>query len=308
MVTSRELLQQALKNGYAVGAFNFSNLETLQAIVEANCEENRPFIIQASESALKYMGLSYIKGMVSAACEASSVPLALHLDHGKNFEICKECIDAGFSSVMIDKSSVSFEENIQETKKVVEYAHSRGVSVEAELGTLAGVEDDVKVGASNAFYTDPQEAKEFIERTGVDSLAVAIGTSHGPNKGKTASPKLDIKRLQEIHSLVGEGYPLVLHGASSVYPDLVQECNDLGAQLSGAFGITDEDIKASVNNGVAKINVDTDIRLSMLAGILKSLKDNPNNIDPRRYLGLAKEKAKLIIKRKLSTFKPSEVL
>lgn len=302
LITSKEILQNALSNKYAVGAFNFSNMEILQAIVEANNEMNSPFILQVSESAIKYMGMEYLLVLASAAATMSMVPLCLHLDHGKDFEICKTCIDAGFSSVMIDKSSLSFEENVEKTKEVVEYAHKRGVSVEAELGTLSGIEDYVNVSEQNAVLTDPESAKRFVDVTGVDSLAVAIGTSHGPNKGKTSSPKLDIDRLKHIRALLGSDYPIVLHGASSVYADIVEKCNSFGADIKNAFGISKDDIRNSIENGVAKINVDTDIRLAFLAGIRESMHDSPSNIDPRKYFTNAKNEAKDVIKRKISEF------
>lgn len=299
LVNSKEMFQTALKNKYAVGAFNFSNMETLQAIVEANNEVNKPCIIQTSESAIKYMGMSYLINLVIAAAENSKVPLCLHLDHGKDFEICKTCIDAGFSSVMIDKSSSTFEENVESTKEILEYAAPRGVSVEAELGTLAGIEDHVNVSEQNSVLTDPETALKFVKKTNVDSLAIAIGTSHGPNKGKSFSPKLDIERLKTIRTLLGNHFPLVLHGASSVYPDIVEKCNSLGTNIKNAFGISEDDIKESIQNGIAKINVDTDIRLAFLAGILENIKQFPSNIDPRKYLLHAKNKTKDIIKRKI---------
>jgi fructose-bisphosphate aldolase class II len=301
LVPARELLVQALKEKKAIGAFNFSNMETVQAIVSAANEINSPIILQASESAIKYMGMEYLVAIVSAACEKSSVVLALHLDHGKDFEICKKCIDSGFSSVMIDKSSLSFEENAEKTKEVVDYAKRFGVSVEAELGTLAGVEDEVNVNSKDAFYTAPGAALNFADLTGIDSLAIAIGTSHGPNKGKRGNPKLDIERLKEIKKKVGE-LPLVLHGASSVYSEEVEKANEYGADIQNAFGITDEDIKESIKNGIAKINVDTDIRIAFLSGIRQSLMENPSSIDIRKYLAFARELAKNITLRKLKTF------
>ncbi|MDR0744484.1 MAG: class II fructose-bisphosphate aldolase, partial [Holosporales bacterium] len=263
LVSVKELLDQALKEKKAIGAFNFSNMEILQAIVIAANEFNSPVILQVTESAINYMGMEYVTAMVSAACSQSKVALALHLDHGGNFEICKRCIDYGFSSVMIDKSSLAIEENIAQTKEVVAYARGFGVSVEAELGTLAGIEDNVKVELRDAYYTDPETALKFAEATGVDSLAVSIGTSHGPNKGVFASPKLDIDRLKKIKEKV-KNSPLVLHGASSVYSQEVELANKYGASIKNAFGITDEDIRSSIENGIAKINVDTDIRIAFL--------------------------------------------
>lgn len=302
LMNGKEILKNALQNNYAVGAFNFSNMEILQAIIEANNEAIRPCIIQTSESAINYMGMNYLIHLATAALETSDVPICLHLDHGKDFEICKTCIDAGFSSVMIDKSSLPFEQNVDFTKDVVEYAHSKGVSVEAELGTLAGIEDCVNVSGDNAKLTDPEMARKFVQLTNVDSLAVAIGTSHGPNKGKNTQPKLDIERLKNIHTLLGHDFPIVLHGASSVYSDIVKKCNYFGTNLQSTFGISDEDIKDSIRNGVAKVNVDTDIRLAFLAGLLESIHENPSNIDPRKYLINAKNNIKLSIKRKLKSF------
>lgn len=301
LAPARELLNDALKNKKAIGAFNFSNMEVVQAIVSAANETKSAVILQASESAIKYMGMKYLTALIGAACEEAQFPLALHLDHGKDFEICKACIDAGFSSVMIDKSSESFEENVKQTKAVVDYAKRFGVSVEAELGTLSGIEDEVNVDSRDAFLTDPKKALEFANLTEIDSLAVAIGTSHGPNKGKFSNPKLDIKRLAEIKSSVGD-LPLVLHGASAVYADEVEKANKFGADLKNAFGITDEDIKSSIKNGIAKINVDTDIRISFLAGIRQALLENPQSIDMRKYLKAARESAKNIVIRRIKTF------
>lgn len=301
IVPAKDLLVNALSKKIAIGAFNFTNMEIIQAIVEAANEMNTPVILQASESAIKYMGINYVIAMIEAASKSTNVPLALHLDHGKDFDICCKCIDAGFSSVMIDKSSMSFEENIEKTKEVVEYAKKKGVSVEAELGTLAGIEDEVNVELQDALYTNPDLAYEFAEKTGIDSLAVAIGTSHGPNKGKLGSPRLDIERLTQIKAKVGE-LPLVLHGASSVYQDDVDLCNQYGADIKDAFGITDSDIKKSIQNGIAKINVDTDIRIAFLGGVRKSLSENISSIDMRKYLGEAKKQAKLAILRKIKSF------
>jgi fructose-bisphosphate aldolase class II len=288
----------------AVGAFNFSNMEILQAIVEAANEENTPCIIQVTESAIKYMKMPYVIHMVTAAAECSSVPLCLHLDHGSSFEACAMCVDAGFSSVMIDKSSLSFEENIAETARVVEYARRFNVSVEAELGMLAGTEDHVSSDSSS--FTDPEMARIFVASTGIDSLAVAIGTSHGPNKGR--NPKLDIERLVAIKKSVGiDSFPFVLHGASSIYEDIVSNCNSIGEgiglEIKDASGIDEFDISAAICAGVAKINVDSDIRLAFLSGVLSGITQNPSSIDPRNFLGSAKNTAKTVIKRKLLSFK-----
>lgn len=301
LFSGSEVLNNALSRRIAIGAFNFTNMEVVQAITSAANELKTPVILQASSSAIKYMGFGYLKAIISAAAEESEVPLVLHLDHGKDFEICKRCIDEGFSSVMIDASSLPFEENVNTTKEVVDYAKKFGVSVEAELGTLAGVEDEVNVAEHNAFYTNPDEALEFIERTGIDSLAVAIGTSHGPNKGKQGNPKLSIETLKQIKEKVGN-FPLVLHGASSVYSDFVKICNDYGADLKNAFGISDEDIKVSIQNGIAKINVDTDIRIAFLGAIRKSLYEQTANIDMRKYLSEGRNAAKEVVLRRMKTF------
>jgi fructose-bisphosphate aldolase class II len=298
---ARELLDEAVSKKFAVGAFNFSNMETIQAIVESANELGTPVILQVTESAIRYIGLDYVLNMVVAAARSSSVKLALHLDHGKDADICRSCIDAGFTSVMIDRSSYPFEENISVTREVVSYAKERGVSVEAELGSLSGVEDDVSVLENDSFFTDPDQAAEFIERTNINSLAVAIGTSHGPHKGKSGSPKLDIQRLSQIRERVGK-FPLVLHGASSVYQDVVSMCNEYGSDIQNTFGITDSDISDAIKMGVAKINVDTDMRLAFLAGLLKSLRQDRSNIDIRKYLGEAKTLAKDVIMRKMKTF------
>lgn len=301
LVSAAEILQDAVQRKVAVGAFNFTNMEVIQAIVAGANELKTPVILQASSSAIKYIGFGYLRAMVSAAAESSEVPLVLHLDHGKDFEICKQAIDNGFSSVMIDASSLDFEENIAVTKEVVGYAKKYGVSVEAELGTLAGVEDEVSVAEGKALYTDPSQAQEFIERTGISSLAVAIGTSHGVNKGKTGNPKLSIETLKKIKEKVGD-FPLVLHGASSVYADAIEVCNNYGANIQNAYGITDEDIKEAIQNGIAKVNVDTDIRIAFLGAVRKYLSENTANIDMRKYLGAGRESAKEMVKRRLKTF------
>ncbi|MDR1488484.1 MAG: class II fructose-bisphosphate aldolase [Holosporales bacterium] len=305
IVNTKETFKDALNSKYAIGAFNFSNMEILQAIVEtANEEKVSCVIIQVSESAIKYMGMEYLLHMVKASAETSSVPLCLHLDHGKSFDICAQCINFGFSSVMIDNSYLEFDDNIEFTKQVVEYAKSKNVSVEAEVGILSGIEDGVNASEADSFLTDPNQAAEFIEKTGVDSLAISIGTSHGPNKGKTGSPNLNIERLSEIKKRIGKDFPLVLHGASSVYQDITKICNELGMEIKNAFGVKDSDIKEAIKNGIAKINVDTDVRLAFLAGVLESLRDNKNNIDPRKHLGIAKKTVKEVIRRKIRTFLP----
>jgi len=301
LVSSDGILRDATREKVAIGAFNFTNMEVIQAIVAGANEMHTPVILQASSSAIKYMGFEHIRAMVSAATEESDVPLVLHLDHGKDFDICKQAIDNGFSSVMIDASVLDFEENIAITKEVVDYASKYGVSVEAELGTLSGVEDEVSVAEGKAFYTDPNQAREFIERTGISSLAVAIGTSHGVNKGKTGNPKLSIETLKKIKEKVGD-FPLVLHGASSVYADAVQRCNAYGADIQNAYGITDSDIREAIQNGIAKVNVDTDIRIAFLGAIREQLTNNKSNIDMRKYLGAGRDAAKEMVKRRLKTF------
>jgi fructose-bisphosphate aldolase class II len=303
VVNANEIFRLGAFKHTAVGAFNFSNMEILQAIVEAANDEEVPCIIQVTESAIKYMGMRYLVHMAIAAAESSDVPLCLHLDHGSSFEVCAACIDSGFSSVMIDRSSLSFEENVAETNRVVEYARKFNVSVEAELGTLAGVEDHVSNDSS--LFTDPEMARVFVEETGVDSLAVAIGTSHGPNKGK--NPKLDIERLTKIREAIGIGsFPFVLHGASSIYRDIVDSCNfvgmALGLEIKNTSGIAESDIKAAIRAGIAKINVDSDIRLAFLGGVLLGIKQNSSSIDSRKFLKFAKDAAKTVVKRRLSSF------
>ncbi len=269
------------------GAFNVNNMEIIQAIVDAAAEEQSPVILQASSSAIKYARVGYLKKMIEAAIEEHDIPIALHLDHGPDFETCKMCVDHGFSSVMIDGSKYDFEENIALTKKVVEYAHSKGVVVEAELGKLAGIEDDVKVEAKDAIYTDPDQAKEFVERTGCDSLAIAIGTSHGAYKFK-GEAKLRFDILKQIKEKI-PSTPIVLHGASTVIPELVDMCNQYGADIPGAKGVPDEMLHEASISGVSKINVDTDLRLAMTAAIRKVFHDEPSTFDPRKYLLPARE-------------------
>lgn len=297
LVGTKEMFQKALAGKYAVGAYNVNNMELLQAIVEAAEETRSPIILQCSAGARKYANQTYLIKLVEAALETTTVPIALHLDHGEDFEICKACIDGGFSSVMIDGSRFPLEENIALTKKVVDYAHARGVSVEAELGKLAGVEDDVNVSAKDATYTDPQEAKRFVEETGCDSLAIAIGTSHGAYKF-AGEAKLDFERLTEIRNAIGHDFPLVLHGASSVPQYLVEECNKYGGKLPGAKGVPEEMLAESTKLGVAKINIDTDLRLALTATIRKQFIEDPSNFDPRKYLGPGRDAVKELVKHK----------
>jgi len=287
LVTTKEMFEKSMKEGYAIGAFNVNNMEIIQAIVDAAAKENSPVILQASSSAIKYARPTYLMKMVEAAVEETNIPIAMHLDHGPDFETCKACIDAGFTSVMIDGSKYDFEENIAITKKVVEYAHERGVVVEAELGKLAGIEDEVNVSASDAMYTDPEQAKEFVERTGCDSLAIAIGTSHGAYKFK-GEAKLRFDILAKIKELI-PNTPIVLHGASTVIPELVNMCNEYGADIPGAKGVPDEMLNEASKSGVSKINVDTDLRLAMTGAIRKAFAENPSAFDPRKYLAPARD-------------------
>jgi len=300
LVGTKEMFKKAYKGGYAVGAFNVNNMEIIQGIVEAAEELNSPLILQASQGARNYAGHEYIIHLVKAALEISDLPIALHLDHGDSFDICKKCIDGGFTSVMFDGSHLPFEENIKITKKVVEYAHPRDVVVEAELGQLSGIEDNVSVDEKDASLTDPEEAEEFVERTGVDSLAVAIGTSHGAYKFK-GEPKLDFKRLEKITKRL-EGYPLVLHGSSSVLKEFVDLCNEYGGELPGARGVPEEMIGRAVKQGICKVNIDTDLRLAMTGTIRKEMHDNPENFDPRKYMGPGRDAIRKMVKRKIKLF------
>nr|WP_092071256.1 class II fructose-1,6-bisphosphate aldolase [Dendrosporobacter quercicolus]NSL49418.1 class II fructose-1,6-bisphosphate aldolase [Dendrosporobacter quercicolus DSM 1736]SDM23866.1 fructose-bisphosphate aldolase, class II [Dendrosporobacter quercicolus] len=297
LITSKEMFAKAYEGQYAVGAFNVNNMEIIQGIVEAAKEEQAPLILQVSAGARKYANHTYLIKLVEAALEDSGLPICLHLDHGEDFEICKSCVDGGFSSVMVDGSKLPFEENIALTKKVVDYAHARGVVVEGELGRLAGVEDAVNVSAKDATYTDPDQAVEFVERTGVDSLAIAIGTSHGAYKFK-GEPELDFERLAKITRML-PGYPLVLHGASTVLPEFVRKCNDFGGQLKGAQGVPEAMLLEAGKLGVCKINIDTDLRLAMTASIREHLATHPGDFDPRQYLKPAREAIKNMVKHKI---------
>lgn len=296
-VTTTEMFKKAYEGHYAVGAFNVNNMEIVQGIVEAAKEEQSPLILQVSAGARKYAKHNYLLHLVEAAMEDTGLPIALHLDHGADFDICKACVDGGFTSVMIDGSKYPFEENIELTKRVVDYAHNKGVVVEAELGKLAGVEDAVKVNTREATYTDPDQAVEFVERTGVDSLAIAIGTSHGAYKFK-GKPQLDFDRLEKITNLL-PGFPLVLHGASTVIPEFVEECNKYGGKLDGAQGCPEPMLKKAGTYGVCKINIDTDLRLAMTASIRKHLYEHPEDFDPRSYLGKGREAIKKMVAHKM---------
>ena len=297
LVTTQEMFKKSMEEGFAIGAFNVNNMEIIQAIVDAAENQKSPVILQASSSAIKYARINYLMKMVEAATESASIPIAIHLDHGPDFETCKMCIDAGFTSVMIDGSKYNFEENVELTKKVVDYAHERGVVVEAELGKLAGIEDDVNVSKDEAMYTDPQQAKEFVLKTGCDSLAIAIGTSHGAYKFK-GEAKLKFDILEKIKEQI-PNTPIVLHGASTVIPELVEICNKYGGNIPGAKGVPNEILKEASKRGVSKINVDTDLRLAMTASIREVFANEPEVFDPRMYLLPAREKIREIVEFKM---------
>ena len=298
LVTTKEMFEKSMKEGYAIGAFNVNNMEIIQGIVDAAAEQKSPVILQASSSAIKYAKINYLMKMVEAAVEEHpEIPIAIHLDHGPDFETCKMCVDSGFTSVMFDGSKYDFEENIRLTKEVVDYAHAHGVVVEAELGKLAGIEDDVNVSASDAMYTDPEQAEEFVRRTEVDSLAIAIGTSHGAYKFK-GEAKLRFDILKQIKERIPET-PIVLHGASTVIPELVNMCNEYGGNIPGAKGVPDEILHEASISGVSKINVDTDLRLAMTAGIRKVFVEEPSAFDPRKYLTPARELVKQTVAHKM---------
>ncbi len=297
LVTSKDMFRKAYEGGYAVGAFNVNNMEIIQGITEAVQEENAPLILQVSAGARKYAKHVYLMKLVEAAIEDTGLDLCLHLDHGEDYEICKSCVDGGFTSVMIDGSKYPFEENIALTKRVVEYAHERGVVVEAELGKLAGIEDNVNVAEQDATFTDPDQAAEFIERTGCDSLAIAIGTSHGAYKFK-GEPRLRFDILEKI-SQMKPGFPLVLHGASTVLPEFVELCNRYGGKLPGAQGVPEDILRKAGTMGVCKINIDTDLRLAMTASIRKHFAENPEDFDPRKYLKPARQSIKEMVRHKI---------
>ncbi len=297
LITSKNMFQQAYTSSYAIGAFNVNNMEIIQGIVDAAKEERSPLILQVSAGARKYANPVYLRKLVEAAVEDSDLPIVLHLDHGEDFEICKQCVDDGFTSVMIDASHHPLDENIALTRKVVEYAHAHGVVVEAELGRLAGIEDAVDVSEKDAAFTNPDEALEFVENTGVDSLAVAIGTSHGAYKFK-GTPDLDFERLRAINKKIG-GTPLVLHGASTVLPEFVELCNHYGGTIPSAQGVPEEMIRKAAGLGVCKVNIDTDLRLAMTAAIRRELHENPSNFDPRKYLDPGRDAIKEMVKHKI---------
>ena len=297
LVSTTDMFKKAYEGGYAIGAFNVNNMEIVQGIVDAAKEEQSPLILQVSAGARKYAKHIYLVKLVEAALEDTGLPIALHLDHGDDFEICKSCIDGGFSSVMIDGSKHDFETNVALTKKVVEYAHAHGVVVEGELGRLAGVEDDVNVSEKDALFTDPDLAAEFVERTGVDSLAIAIGTSHGAYKFK-GEPYLDFERLEKVGKLL-PGFPIVLHGASTVLPEFVEKCNKFGGSIPGAQGVPEEMLRKAASMSVCKINIDTDLRLAMTASIREFFVNNPSEFDPRKYLGPARDAIKGMVQHKI---------
>lgn len=294
---TKQIFENALKGGYGVGAFNFVNIETLKSILDSAEENKSPVIVQCSTSALKYAGVDALVAICKAYAKNMSVPVALNLDHGKSFEDCKMCIDAGFTNVMIDASSLSYADNITLTKKVVEYAHSKGVTVEAELGVLAGVEDEVSASDDDAKYTDPKQAYEFVKETGVDSLAIAIGTSHGTVKFK-GEAKLRFDILEEVERLL-PNFPIVLHGASSIPQDMVALAERYGASLKGSCGIPEEMLRLACSHNVCKVNVDSDLRLAFTAGIRKSLSENPENVDMRKYNGEGMNLIKQVVKNKM---------
>ncbi len=297
LVTTTEMFKKAYEGGYAIGAFNVNNMEIIQGIVEAATEEQAPLILQVSSGARKYANTTYLTKMVEAAVETSGLPIALHLDHGDSFALCKDCIDHGFTSVMIDASGHPFQENINITKQVVEYAHDHGVVVEAELGKLAGIEDAVNVSEKDAAFTDPDQVQEFVSKTGVDSLAIAIGTSHGAYKFKGAA-KLRFDILEEVGNRL-PGFPIVLHGASSVPQDLVKIVNEYGGNMPGAQGVPEEMLRQAAKMAVCKINIDSDLRLAVTGAIREHFALNPAHFDPRQYLGPARAAVKEVVKHKL---------
>ena len=299
LVNTKEMFQKAYEGGYAIGAFNVNNMEIVQGITEAAKELNAPLILQVSAGARKYANHTYLVKMVEAAIAETGLPIALHLDHGDSFELCKSCIDGGFTSVMIDGSHLSYEENVALTKKVVEYAHPRNVTVEAELGQLAGIEDDVNVSAEDASFTDPDQVYDFVTRTGCDSLAIAIGTSHGAYKFKPGqNPQLRFDILEEVSKRL-PGFPIVLHGASSVIPEFVEMVNQYGGKMPDAIGIPEEMLRKAATMAVCKINIDSDLRLAMTGAIRKHFAEHPDHFDPRQYLGDGRTAIKGMVEHKI---------
>ncbi|MBQ7541998.1 MAG: class II fructose-1,6-bisphosphate aldolase [Clostridia bacterium] len=299
LVTTTKMFADAYKGGYAVGAFNVNNMEIIQGIVGAASKLNAPLILQVSKGARAYANHTYLVKLVEAAVQESGLPIALHLDHGPDFETCKSCIDGGFTSVMIDGSHLPYEENIALTRQVVEYAHAHGVVVEGELGQLAGIEDDVNVSAEDASYTRPEEVQDFVTRTGVDSLAIAIGTSHGAYKFKPGQdPKIRIDILEEVEKRL-PGFPIVLHGASSVPQEFVAIINQYGGAMDNAIGIPESELRKAAQKAVCKINIDSDLRLAMTAAIRKYMAENPSHFDPRQYLKPAREAIQKMVEHKI---------
>ena len=299
LVTSKEMFKKAYEGGYAIGAFNVNNMEIIQGITEAASDLRAPLILQVSAGARKYANHTYLTKLVEAAIIETNLPICLHLDHGDTFELCKSCIDGGFTSVMIDGSHHSFEDNIALTKKVVEYAHDHGVVVEGELGRLAGIEDDVNVSEEDSSYTRPEEVEEFVAKTGVDSLAIAIGTSHGAYKFKPGTnPQLRFDILEEVAKKL-PGFPIVLHGASSVPQEFVAEINQFGGAMPGAIGVPEDQLRQAASMAVCKINIDSDLRLAMTASIRKHLAENPSHFDPRQYLKPGREAIKAMVAHKI---------
>ena len=297
LVTTRDMFKKAYEGGYAIGAFNVNNMEIVQGITEAAKEVNAPLILQVSSGARKYANHTYLMKLVEAAIIETGLPIALHLDHGDTFELCKSCIDGGFTSVMIDGSHHSFADNMKLTKQVVEYAHDKGVTVEGELGRLAGVEDDIKVSAAESSYTDPAQVEEFVKTTGCDSLAIAIGTSHGAFKFK-GEAKLRFDILEEV-AIRLPGFPIVLHGASSVIPEFVEMINKFGGSMPGAQGVPEDMLRKAAAMAVCKINIDSDLRLAMTGTVRKYFAENPSHFDPRQYLAPARAAIKDLVKNKL---------
>ena len=297
LVTTKEMFKKAYEGGYAIGAFNVNNMEIIQGITEAAKEVNAPLILQVSAGARRYAKHTYLMKLIEAALIETDLPICVHLDHGDSFELCKSCIDGGFTSVMIDGSHLPFEENVALTKKVVDYAHERGVVVEGELGRLAGIEDAINVSEEDAFFTDPDQAEEFVKRTGVDSLAIAIGTSHGAYKFK-GEPRLRFDILEEIQKRL-PGFPIVLHGASSVIPEFVEKINKYGGDMPGAQGVPEDMLRKAASMAVCKINIDSDLRLAMTATIREFFANNPSHFDPRQYLGPARAAIKELVKHKI---------
>ncbi len=297
LVTSTEMFKKAYEGGYAIGAFNVNNMEIVQGITEAAKEVKAPLILQVSSGARKYANHTYLMKLIEAALIETGLPICVHLDHGDTFELCKSCVDGGFSSVMIDGSHHPFEENIRLTKQVCDYAHDKGAVVEGELGRLAGIEDAVNVSDKDAAFTDPDQVEEFVKRTGVDSLAIAIGTSHGAFKFK-GEPRLRFDILEEVQKRL-PGFPIVLHGASSVIPEFVEMINKYGGNMPGAQGVPEAMLRKAASMAVCKINIDSDLRLAMTASIRKYFAENPGHFDPRQYLSPARAAIKELVKNKL---------